>query len=134
MNVQFLFRIFNRLPTTKQVMALSATYPPELAALIEKYMRSPHPVRLGVDSQVLEGVAQFAVRVARSPSRHRTQRRKAAAVFSLLNTTAFSQCIVFSNSILRAEALAQEAENKGIPGEDFPFLLPLCFLITFFYV
>lgn len=44
--------IFNRLPANKQVLALSATYPQELAELLEKYMKNPTHVRPAKDDQV----------------------------------------------------------------------------------
>lgn len=45
--------ILGRLPRSKQVMALSATYPDQLAKLAERFMRSPQHVRPGQASQVL---------------------------------------------------------------------------------
>ena len=44
--------ILNRLPANKQVVALSATYPDQLARLAERFMRSPQHVRPGQASQV----------------------------------------------------------------------------------
>ncbi len=112
-------RIFNQLPTTKQVMAVSATYPTELAALIERYMKNPVHVRLGQDSQVLEGMTQYACRLPGSTSSHRVQKTKSSALFDLLGTVSFSQCLVFSNYSLRAQALAEEAEMMGWPGRVY---------------
>ena len=47
--------ILNSLPQSKQVLALSATYPDKLASLAERFMRSPHHIRPGQTSQVLSG-------------------------------------------------------------------------------
>lgn len=45
------FRIFNQLPASKQVMALSATFPPKLEALVKQYMKNPFHVRPDKDNQ-----------------------------------------------------------------------------------
>ena len=39
--------ILNSLPQSKQVLALSATYPDSLASLAERFMRSPQHIRPG---------------------------------------------------------------------------------------
>ena len=44
--------ILNSLPVSKQVIALSATYPDKLASLAERFMRSPQHIRPGQTSQV----------------------------------------------------------------------------------
>jgi ATP-dependent RNA helicase DDX20 len=61
--------ILQMLPTNKQVVALSATYPDELARLAEKLMRAPAHIRPGQESQVLHGVHQFVLPVESSPVR-----------------------------------------------------------------
>ena len=48
--------IFNQLPTHKQVIALSATYPNDLNNIVAKYMSSPQHIRLNPNqSNVLIG-------------------------------------------------------------------------------
>ena len=49
--------IFNQLPTHKQVIALSATYPNDLNNIVAKYMSSPQHIRLNPNqSNVLIGM------------------------------------------------------------------------------
>lgn len=45
--------IFNKLPRCKQIIAASATFPGELAEVVEKYMRNPTHVRLAKEDQVM---------------------------------------------------------------------------------
>ena len=51
--------ICDNLPESKQTLALSATFPPELTRLVERFMRNPRHVRPAKDDQVLIGVSQF---------------------------------------------------------------------------
>ncbi len=127
-------------------MALSATFPEELAALIERYMKNPVQVRLGKDNQVntgiapgpygtleledsysisfhlqvLQGVSQY-VQVLRShPVPAKQVKIKSRHLFDLLNAISFSQCLVFCNYAFRAEEFCKEAENRGWPGKKCP--------------
>lgn len=58
--------ILNTLPATKQVLALSATYPDKLATLAERFMRSPQHVRPGQTSQV----KSFIILLSLQPSKN----------------------------------------------------------------
>jgi superfamily II DNA/RNA helicase len=53
--------IYDFLPRRKQVVALSATYPPSLAATLSGYMTDPVHVRLDADAPSLKGVTQYYV-------------------------------------------------------------------------
>ena len=63
--------IFNQLPSHKQVIALSATYPKDLDTIVAKFMSNPQHVRLNPNqSNVLIGVTQFWMNCAFHPLQH----------------------------------------------------------------
>jgi ATP-dependent RNA helicase DDX20 len=107
--------ILHILPTNKQVLALSATYPPELAAIAEKFMRAPQHVRPGQDSQVLQGVQQFVLPVEASPVPAKQNQVKQAALLKLLSSVSYSQCLVFSNYQVIAQSVADFLNSRGFP-------------------
>ena len=107
--------ILNSLPESKQVLALSATYPPSLASLAERFMRSPTHVRPGQTCQVLSGVAQFVLQVNHSPVQQRQNTIKQTALLSLLSCLPYSQCLVFSNYTSIAQATTDFLNSRGFP-------------------
>ena len=107
--------IFQLLPTNKQVVALSATYPDKLARLAEKLMRAPQHIRPGQESQVLQGVLQFVLPLEFSPVPVKQSQVKQAALLALLSSVAYSQCLVFSNYQLVAQSAADFLNSRGFP-------------------
>ena len=89
--------ILNMLPKSKWVLALSATYPDQLASLAERFMWSPQHIRPGQTSQVLTGVAQFLFTVQNCPAPARYTSIKQAALLSIQSSVHYTQCLVFSN-------------------------------------
>ncbi|TRY79411.1 hypothetical protein TCAL_07055 [Tigriopus californicus] len=107
--------IAHRLPERKQVMALSATYPDDLAQIASTLMHQPNHVRLGQDDQVLHGVAQFVRPVRAHPQVQRQVAFKLKALLDLLASVSFNQCLVFSNYSVRAQAMCEKALAQGWP-------------------
>lgn len=62
---------------------------------------------------MLLGVSQFTVKVPDHPNKMGQVEYKSRALFELLNSISFSQCLIFCNQILRAEALCRKAEKQG---------------------
>lgn len=107
--------IARRLPERKQVMALSATYPDDLAEIAATLMKQPNHVRLGQDDQVLHGVAQFVRLIRAHPQVQRQVGLKLKALLDLLASISFNQCLVFSNYSVRAQAMCEKAIAQGWP-------------------
>jgi len=107
--------ILNMLPKSKQVIALSATYPDQLASLAERFMRSPQHIRPGQASQVLSGVAQFLYQVQHCPATARQTAIKQAALLTILSSVPYTQCLVFSNYSTIAQATADFLNSRGFP-------------------
>ena len=101
------------------MMALSATYPEQLAKFLQNYMRDPMYVRLDTDSMALLSLKQLVLYVARKEDSK--EKDKAVAVFmekskaidDLLKVVAFNQCLVFCNLHAHAEEMSHILKSKG---------------------
>jgi len=107
--------ILNSLPSSKQVVALSATYPDKLASLAERFMRSPHHIRPGLSSQVLTGIAQFVMKVQHCPVQQKQNTIKQSALLAVLSAIPYTQVLVFSNYTSIAQATADFLNSRGFP-------------------
>ncbi|XP_066975045.1 LOW QUALITY PROTEIN: probable ATP-dependent RNA helicase DDX20 [Macrobrachium rosenbergii] len=108
-------QIASGLPLNKQVLALSATYTEDVAKVAEGLMRTPNHVRLGKESPALIGIGQFVKLLPYHHQPHRRQQIKLEELMNILCTVTFNQCLVFSNSQLRAESLCNQLRSAGWP-------------------
>lgn len=107
--------IFNSFPDSKQIIALSATYPTDLEAILAKFMSKPQHIRLNPKSQVLVGVTQFALKSPNHPLNHMEFDLKFKILLEIMNKISFSQCLIFSNYSVRAESICEKLEANGWP-------------------
>ncbi|XP_064489523.1 probable ATP-dependent RNA helicase DDX20 [Ornithodoros turicata] len=109
--------IYACLPESKQVMALSATYPIEMAALLKKYLNNPSVIRIGADDPALLGLAQFYKVVPHSHQPGTVFRYKLQFAVEILRKLQFSQCLIFLNSQARAKSLVEALKVKNLPAD-----------------
>ena len=107
--------ILNLMPRSKQVVALSATYPDQLASIAERFMRSPQHIRPGQASQVLTGVSQFLLTTPHCPAPARQTGLKQAALLNVLSSVPYSQALVFSNYSTIAQSTCDYLNSRGFP-------------------
>ena len=107
--------ILNLMPRSKQVLALSATYPDQLASLAERFMRAPQHIRPGQASQVLHGVTQLLLPTLHSPAPAKQSQLKQAALLNILSCVPYSQALVFSNYSTIAQATCDFLNSRGFP-------------------
>lgn len=88
---------------TKQVLAVSATYPEVLANLVSRYMQKPSFVRLGHHQPTLLGVKQFVFRVAYHPMAQQQAKNKFEILLKMLKVIEFGQCMIFTNLQTRCQ-------------------------------
>jgi ATP-dependent RNA helicase DDX20 len=89
--------IFSVLPCNKQMIALSATYPDELAMFLGRYMRCPTHVSPGPEGPLLLGLRQF-VSIVRPHLNTMVQiKYKVDELLRILSYIPFRQCLIFSN-------------------------------------
>ncbi|ELK30801.1 Putative ATP-dependent RNA helicase DDX20, partial [Myotis davidii] len=109
--------IYSSLPASKQMVAVSATYPEFLANALAKYMRDPTFVRLNSSDPSLLGLKQYYRVVNLYPLAHKIFEEKAQHLQELFSRIPFNQALVFSNLHSRAQHLADILTSKGFPAE-----------------
>ncbi|XP_048409378.1 probable ATP-dependent RNA helicase DDX20 [Stegostoma tigrinum] len=107
--------IYSSLPSNKQMVALSATYPESLAHHLTRYMRDPNFVRLNPTDPSLIGLKQFYKVVNSYPLPHKIFEEKMQHLLELFSKIPFNQALVFSNLHSRAQRLADILTSKGLP-------------------
>ncbi|KAI7797630.1 probable ATP-dependent RNA helicase DDX20 [Triplophysa rosa] len=107
--------IFSSLPTNKQMLALSATYPESLAQYLSRYMREPTFVRLNPTDPGLIGLKQYYKIVPSHSLPHKIFEEKVQSLLELFSKIPFNQALVFSNLHSRAQHLADILSSKGLP-------------------
>jgi translation initiation factor 4A len=103
-----IYNIFQQLNTNVQVCLFSATMPPELHSLSDKFMRDPVRILVKSEMLTLEGIGQFHVALE-------TDHDKYATLKDLFTRISVSQCIIYCNSIRRVSDLAEAMMNDGFP-------------------
>jgi translation initiation factor 4A len=103
-----IYNIFQQLNTNAQVCLFSATMPPELHTLSDKFMRDPVRILVKSEMLTLEGISQFHVALE-------TDHDKYATLKDLFTRISVSQCIIYCNSIRRVSDLAEAMMNDGFP-------------------
>lgn len=107
--------LLDALNSDRQLIATSATYANGLDKQIVSMMQNPVAVSAARDTPALIGVKQFTLNVEsfsvlksviNSNASIQAMWRKVSAVDHILSTTSFKQCILFSNSQLRAKSFA----------------------------
>ncbi|NWV95425.1 DDX20 helicase, partial [Machaerirhynchus nigripectus] len=109
--------IYSSLPASKQMLAVSATYPESLAAALTRYMREPTFVRLNPTDPGLLGLKQYYKIVNSHPLPHKTFEEKTQHLQELFSKIPFNQALVFSNLHSRAQHLAEILTSRGFPAE-----------------
>lgn len=105
-----IYDIFQYLDTEAQVALFSATMPPELENLTSKFLRDPVQILVKKEQVTLEGIKQFYVGLENDNTKFETLKD----IFSLIS---MSQCMIYCNSIKRADHL-----YNSMIMEDFPVI------------
>ncbi|KAF6202523.1 hypothetical protein GE061_002919 [Apolygus lucorum] len=106
--------IFHNVAESKQIIACSATYTPQLVDFVKKFMkRGMHVTPSGGPSPILVGLKQFVLITKHHMNKIASHQKKQEALFRLLSTVQFDQCLVFCNYIVRAETLCGILQTQG---------------------
>ena len=103
-----IYNIFQYMPSDIQVVLFSATMPPELYTLTEKFMRSPVNIQVKAEQLTLEGIQQHYVALDDDVQKYLTLK-------DLFKTISVSQCIIFCNSTKRVADLHEAMLFDGFP-------------------
>jgi ATP-dependent RNA helicase DDX6/DHH1 len=92
------------LPTTRQVLLYSATFPLTVEHFMKRHMRTPYEVNL-MDELTLKGITQYYAFVQ--------ERQKVHCLNTLFSKLQINQSIIFCNSTQRVELLAKKITELG---------------------
>ncbi len=101
-----IYDIFRLLPTSVQVVLISATLPPEVLEMTNKFMADPVRVLVRRDEVSLAGIRQFFVDVEKDEWKFDT-------LCDLYDTLTVTQAVIFCNSRKRVEEVAQRMRDAS---------------------
>jgi ATP-dependent RNA helicase DeaD len=93
-------------PSGRQTALFSATMPPPIAKLADKYMYDPVTVKVKAATLTIDTVEQFYLETS--------QRDKPEALATVLKAERPSQCIVFCRTKIRCDQLYRTLRDKGM--------------------
>ncbi|KAF8761170.1 DEAD box helicase family [Rhizoctonia solani] len=97
-------QLLSFVPSDRQVMLFSATFPMIVKQFKDKHMKSPHEINL-MDELTLRGVTQYYAFVE--------ERQKVHCLNTLFAKLQINQSIIFCNSTNRVELLAKKVTELG---------------------
>lgn len=104
-----IYNIFQFMPSDIQVGLFSATLPPDLLSLTNKFMRNPIKVLVKAEQLTLEGITQFYVALD-------NDEQKYECLKDIFSSLSMAQCIIYCNSVRRVQDLydAMIADNYPV--------------------
>lgn len=101
-----IYAIFKCLPEDMQVCLFSATMPPEVLEITQKFMRDPIRILVKKEELTLEGIKQFYVAVQQEDWKLET-------LCDLYKTLTITQCVIFCKSKQKVEWLAKAMNERN---------------------
>ncbi|XP_071628546.1 uncharacterized protein [Temnothorax longispinosus] len=105
--------IFSKLPSSKQIIASSATYPGDLETFLQTYMSSPVLTSPNIDGPILIGIRQFVAVVPAYPNAMKQVQTKVDELVKIFTKISFKQSLVFSNYQSRAQSVSNKINSLG---------------------
>ena len=102
------YNIFQYMPKDVQVALFSATMPPELNSLTEKFMRDPIKILVKTEALTLEGIEQHYIALESDDQKYETLK-------DLYGILSMSQCIIYCNSVKRVNDLYEAMIADNFP-------------------
>lgn len=96
--------IIGHLPSDRQIMLYSATFPLTVESFMKKYLKSPYEINL-MEELTLKGVTQYYAFVQ--------EKQKVHCLNTLFSKLQINQSIIFCNSTQRVELLAKKITELG---------------------
>jgi superfamily II DNA/RNA helicase len=100
--------IFQYIGENTQIALFSATLPPHIISITEKFMNNPIKICVNAESLTLEGIKQYFIALE-------DDRQKYLTIKDLYQTISVSQCIVYCNSVKRVTDLYEALKDDGFP-------------------
>ena len=105
-----IYNIIQFIPKETQICIFSATMPPEVIDLTNKFMSSPERILVNKDKLTLEGILQFYINVKVNDWKFET-------LIDIYDTINVSQCIIYINSKNKLMEINERMKHKGFPVE-----------------
>lgn len=102
------YNIFQYLNKQVQIALFSATLPPNVYQIANKFMRNPVKISVKAESLTLEGIKQYYVAVE-------DDRQKYLTLKDLYTNITLAQCIIYCNSVNRVIDLCDAMKKDGFP-------------------
>jgi translation initiation factor 4A len=102
------YNIFQVMPSTVQVCLFSATMPPEVHALTDKFMRDPTKILVESADLTLQGIKQYKIFVENDQQKYLT-------ITDIFKSISITQCIIYCNSVRRVQDLKDAMVQDGFP-------------------
>jgi translation initiation factor 4A len=103
-----IYNIFQYLNTEVQIALFSATLPPNIYTITDKFMRNPVRINVAAEKLTLEGIRQYFVGVE-------DDRQKYETLKDLYGKISSSQCIIYCNSVNRVSELYEAMKEDSFP-------------------
>ena len=103
-----IYNIFQYMSNNIQITLFSATMPPILYQLTEKFMRNPIKIIVKNEQLTLEGIKQYYINLDDDSEKYDSLK-------DLFTTFSVSQCIIYCNSVRRVIDLYQAMLQDGYP-------------------
>jgi superfamily II DNA/RNA helicase len=101
-----IYNFFQYLPEDVQVAIFSATLPPDILLLTEKFMRNPVKITMAAEKLNLDCIKQYYIAL-------RNDNDKFDVLKDLFSYISLSQCIIYCNSVRRVADLYKSMIDDG---------------------
>eukprot|EP00002_Diphylleia_rotans_P027838 TRINITY_DN55_c0_g1_i1.p1 TRINITY_DN55_c0_g1~~TRINITY_DN55_c0_g1_i1.p1 ORF type:complete len:401 (+),score=87.00 TRINITY_DN55_c0_g1_i1:80-1282(+) len=101
-----IYDIYRYLPPQTQVVIVSATLPPEILEMTEKFMNEPVRILVKRDELTLEGIKQFFVSVEKEAWKFDT-------LCDLYETITITQAVIFCNTKQKVDYLTEKMRENN---------------------
>ena len=102
------YNIFQFMTHNIQVALFSATMPPELGSLTDRFMRNPIKILVTTEMLTLEGISQYYVALDNDDQKYETLK-------DIYGSISMSQCIIYCNSVKRVNDLYEAMITDNFP-------------------
>jgi len=103
-----IYDVYRSLPAGTQVVLASATLPPDILALTDKFMTDPVRILVKRDELTLEGIKQFFIAVQKEGWKFET-------LSDLYESLTITQCVIFCNTRNKVVWLAKKMREAKFP-------------------
>ena len=103
-----IYLILKRISKDAQVILFSATMPPDILQLTNKFMNNPLKILIPTEDLTLEGIRQYYVAMEKED-------HKIDTLYDIYKVIKVTQCIIYTNSKKKTEFISKMLNDEGFP-------------------